>query len=121
MFYRTRQYLVEKMSATSVTNNKKNIEWFWNLEEFSRRRKGQWSSDKCNWCGFRLTCRNTSDLAQGLTDGEPVKLFTMCKLVKCVDCGKMFKIPKVDREVRCKVCKYKKDEPRGEECEELEA
>jgi hypothetical protein len=121
MFYRTRQYLVEKISGTSVTNNKKNIDWFWNLEEFSRRHKGAWGADKCNWCGFRLTCRDTSDLARGLTDGEPVKLFTMCKIVKCVKCGKPFKIPKVDSDKECKACRYTKEEPKNAEYEELEA
>jgi len=120
MFYRTRQYLVEKIAKTSITSNRKNTDWFWNLEEFSRRHKGAWGADKCNWCGFRLTCRNTSDLARGLTDGEPVKLFTMCKLVKCVDCGRAFKIPKVDREVRCKPCKHKKEEKVVVEDEESE-
>ena len=126
-YYRTKQYLVERISGHQTGPVEKKIKELWDKEEFSRKnnfftykKNDNWIYDECeSFCPYRLSCRNTKKLWEINTIGEPYKLSKYCIRIKCKECEEKFIIPKFwlrrdgrEKYKRCNKCKIteKKEE-----------
>jgi len=113
-YYKTGQYIVDKLNGHQISPFEKHISNFWDLEKFHRRAKwSNWKEDKygvkrdvdrCAWCDYRLQCRNTQALAEGDDNGGFVYLEDLVDERKCTSCGEDFIVfQRVEREI-CHKC-----------------
>lgn len=114
-YYNTGQYVVDKITGAQITPFEKHIENFWNTDSFQRRKMGFHiidgrNVDRCAWCSYRITCRDTEGLMEGWDNGGILLLDDCVKDVKCKECGKNFIVFKrIDKDT-CHECELKKEE-----------
>jgi hypothetical protein len=68
MFYKTGQYLLERLTNYSYSALEKQLENYWNSERFPRKITMKYH---CEWCDYMPTCLNTYKLQKGDESGEP--------------------------------------------------
>jgi hypothetical protein len=94
-YYKTRQYVVDKLTKRQINPLNKKIDEIWNKEKFQRRKVYNSKYDWCkNFCEYRLTCRYTRKMVTGEDNGKPYKLYQHCVRLTCKTCRKSFIIPK---------------------------
>lgn len=99
LYYKTGQYIVEKLDLRSLNPLRDLINKFWNTDSFCRRERYPSKHDDCYFCPYRCNCRNTWEL-WGDYNGETEPLYKHVKACICDKCNKKFRILKrksVDR------------------------
>jgi hypothetical protein len=92
MYYRTNQYIVEKVDKRRLNPHEALVKKFNETSLFYRKKRTFNRHDYCeHFCDRRLTCRDKLKYWKGF-DGIPLKLYKFCVKGKCKKCGETFVI-----------------------------